>query len=51
MGTVTVGRPVAAEEALGPVALLSRFSDFGAALESVNNSRFGLQAAIFTRDL
>ncbi len=39
------------EEAFGPVALLSRFSDFNAALDEVNDSKFGLQAGIFTRDL
>jgi acyl-CoA reductase-like NAD-dependent aldehyde dehydrogenase len=39
------------EEAFGPLALLSKFSDFGAALEQVNDSKFGLQAGIFTRDL
>jgi len=39
------------EEAFGPVAILSRFSDFGAALDEVNDSKFGLQAGIFTRDL
>ncbi|MFA6219538.1 MAG: aldehyde dehydrogenase family protein [Erythrobacter sp.] len=39
------------EEAFGPLAILQTFSDFDAALEEVNNSRFGLQAGIFTRDL
>jgi acyl-CoA reductase-like NAD-dependent aldehyde dehydrogenase len=39
------------EEAFGPVAILSKFDDFEAALEEVNDSRFGLQAGIFTRDL
>ena len=39
------------EEAFGPVAVLSRFSDFEAALEEVNDSVFGLQAGIFTRDI
>jgi acyl-CoA reductase-like NAD-dependent aldehyde dehydrogenase len=39
------------EEAFGPVALLSKFSDFSAALEEVNDSKFGLQAGVFTRDL
>jgi acyl-CoA reductase-like NAD-dependent aldehyde dehydrogenase len=39
------------EEAFGPVAVLSRFSDFDAALEQVNDSVFGLQAGIFTRDI
>ncbi|HEX2818026.1 MAG TPA: aldehyde dehydrogenase family protein [Phenylobacterium sp.] len=40
-----------AEEAFGPVAILSRFDDFEAALDEVNDSRFGLQAGVFTRDL
>ncbi|MGB6220724.1 aldehyde dehydrogenase family protein [Haloferula sp.] len=39
------------EEAFGPVAVISRFSDFGEALDQANNSDFGLQAGIFTRDL
>jgi acyl-CoA reductase-like NAD-dependent aldehyde dehydrogenase len=39
------------EEAFGPVAFLARFSDFQAALDTVNDSRFGLQAGVFTRDL
>jgi acyl-CoA reductase-like NAD-dependent aldehyde dehydrogenase len=39
------------EEAFGPVAFLIRFSDFNAALDIVNDSKFGLQAGIFTRDL
>ena len=38
-------------EAFGPVAVLSRFSDFDAALAEVNDSSYGLQAGIFTRDL
>ncbi|MEA3003044.1 MAG: hypothetical protein QOH81_1832 [Sphingomonadales bacterium] len=39
------------EEAFGPVAILSQFTDFAAALDEVNDSKFGLQAGIFTRDL
>lgn len=39
------------EEAFGPLAILQRFTHFDAALEEVNNSKFGLQAGIFTRDL
>jgi acyl-CoA reductase-like NAD-dependent aldehyde dehydrogenase len=39
------------EEAFGPVAMLSSFTDFDAALAEVNDSKFGLQAGIFTRDL
>lgn len=39
------------EEAFGPLAILSRFTDFDAALDEVNDSKFGLQAGIFTRDI
>ena len=39
------------EEAFGPVAFFARFSTFGEALGMVNDSKFGLQAGIFTRDL
>lgn len=39
------------EEAFGPLANLSKFSDFNEALEQVNDSKFGLQAGIFTRDI
>jgi acyl-CoA reductase-like NAD-dependent aldehyde dehydrogenase len=39
------------KEAFGPVAVLSRFRDFEAALTEVNDSSFGLQAGVFTRDL
>jgi acyl-CoA reductase-like NAD-dependent aldehyde dehydrogenase len=42
---------IVCQEAFGPVAVLSRFSDFEAALDEVNDSVFGLQAGIFTRDL
>jgi acyl-CoA reductase-like NAD-dependent aldehyde dehydrogenase len=42
---------VVRQEAFGPVAVLSQFSDFDAALEEVNESAFGLQAGVFTRDL
>ncbi|MZR62332.1 aldehyde dehydrogenase family protein [Alcanivorax sp. DP30] len=45
------GTNIVEEEAFGPVAVISRFSDFDAALESINQSKFGLQAGIFTRDL
>lgn len=39
------------EEAFGPVAVMSSFGDFEQALRSVNDSRFGLQAGIFTNRL
>ena len=38
------------EEAFGPVAVLSPFDSFDDALAEVNDSKFGLQAGIFTRD-
>ena len=40
-----------AKEAFGPLACLSSFTDFDEALKEVNNSVFGLQAGIFTRDI
>jgi len=39
------------EEAFGPLAILSRFTDWNAAMVEVNNSRFGLQAGLFTSDI
>jgi len=48
---VPADEAVACKEAFGPVAVLSRFCDFDAALATINDSTFGLQAGIFTRDL
>jgi acyl-CoA reductase-like NAD-dependent aldehyde dehydrogenase len=42
---------VCAKEAFGPVAVLSTFRDFDAALDEVNDSIYGLQAGVFTRDI
>ena len=39
------------EEAFGPLANLIRFSEWDEALAIVNDSKFGLQAGLFTRDL
>jgi len=39
------------EEIFGPVATVDRFSDFGEALRMANDSKFGLQAGVFTRDI
>lgn len=39
------------EEIFGPVATIDRFSDFDDALAAANDSKFGLQAGIFTRDI
>ena len=40
-----------AEEAFGPLSILVPFDDYDEALEEVNNSRYGLQAGVFTRDI
>lgn len=40
-----------AEEAFGPLSILLPFDDYDEALEEVNNSRYGLQAGVFTRDI
>ena len=42
---------VCTEEAFGPVAVLSSYKDFDEALAMTNDSQFGLQAGIFTRDM
>jgi len=39
------------EEIFGPVATVDRFSDFDEALKMANDSKFGLQAGVFTRDI
>ncbi|MBZ4330042.1 aldehyde dehydrogenase family protein [Corallococcus sp. AS-1-12] len=53
--TVLEGVPedaaLCAEEAFGPVVLLHPFRDFDEALHRVNDSRYGLQAGLFTQDL
>lgn len=42
---------LASEEVFGPVALLEEYEDFETALRIVNESRYGLQAGVFTRDI
>jgi acyl-CoA reductase-like NAD-dependent aldehyde dehydrogenase len=42
---------IVCKEAFGPVAVLSSFREFDEALDRVNDSAFGLQAGVFTRDL
>ena len=48
---VAKDQDVCTQEAFGPVAVMSKFSCFDDALRDVNDSVFGLQAGIFTRDL
>ncbi len=39
------------EEVFGPVALIETYTNFDEALDRVNDSRYGLQAGLFTRDI
>jgi acyl-CoA reductase-like NAD-dependent aldehyde dehydrogenase len=39
------------EEVFGPIALVAAFDDIDQALRMANDSEFGLQGAVFTRDL
>src|SRR5690606_810510 len=48
---VAADQKIRNEEAFGPVAILDAFSDFDAVLTEINQSKFGLQAGIFTRDI
>ncbi len=48
---VTSEMRVCAEEVFAPVATITRFSDFSEALKMANDTRYGLQAGVFTRDL
>ena len=41
---------LASEEAFGPLAYLERFTRWDQALEMVNDTKYGLQAGVFTRD-
>lgn len=42
---------VCTEEIFAPVATISTFSDFESALAEANNTRYGLQAGVFTHDM
>ena len=43
-------QPIVADEAFGPVAVLDPYEDIAQAINMVNDSRYGLQTGIFTRD-
>lgn len=43
--------PLVCKEAFGPVAVLSSFKDLDEAYREVNDSAYGLQAGVFTRDI
>ena len=42
---------IVAEEAFAPVAVVERFSEFAESIAAANNSKYGLQAGVFTNDL
>jgi len=42
---------ISCAEVFGPVATLEPFADFRAAVQAANDSPYGLQAGVFTRDL
>ncbi len=48
---VKPGMKVVAQEAFAPVASVIRADDFEGALEQANATEYGLQAAVFTRDV
>ena len=43
-------QPLCAQEAFGPVAILQAFDSFDEAINIANDSAYGLQAGVFTRD-
>ena len=45
------GTKVRDEEVFGPIVCLSSFSSFKQAIEEVNDSKFGLQAGVFTTNI
>jgi acyl-CoA reductase-like NAD-dependent aldehyde dehydrogenase len=51
LANVTADMKVCADEVFGPVVGFAAYEDYETALELANNSRYGLQAAVFTRDL
>ncbi|MEM7270007.1 MAG: aldehyde dehydrogenase family protein [Pseudomonadota bacterium] len=50
MENVPLDQDLCVEEAFGPAAVLQSFSNWDEAISMVNDSKFGLQAGIFTRD-
>ena len=50
MENVPTDQDLCVEEAFGPAAVLQKFKTWDEAISMVNDSKFGLQAGIFTRD-
>jgi acyl-CoA reductase-like NAD-dependent aldehyde dehydrogenase len=50
LSATTAQMKVNCEEVFAPVATVEPYTDFDEALDRVNESRYGLQAGVFTRD-
>ena len=48
---VSKGQKVLEEEVFGPVVIIESFSDVDEAIDKVNDTKWGLQASIFTNDI
>jgi len=48
---VTPGMKVCSQEVFGPVVAVATYDDFDEALRLANDTRYGLQAGVFTADL
>ena len=42
---------ISCKEAFGPVVIIEKFNNFNRAIEETNDSVYGLQTGIFTRDI
>lgn len=51
LGDVTPAMKVSCQEVFGPVVTVTRYKRFEEAVEALNDSEFGLQAGVFTRDI
>lgn len=51
MENVPTDEKIVCVEAFGPVAVLEKFTDFNEVLKRVDDSTYGLQAGLFTRDI
>lgn len=48
---VSTDHPICTEEIFGPVVVVDKYSHWNEAISKLNNSKYGLQASIYTQDL